>query len=89
MPQGPTFLLEVATWVDRARVIFYLPGVHVELRVEFADRRPLVGQGFPGYVATSDSLGDGAEVLTGKRGIFSEKSKSDFSQRYYFILREF
>ena len=70
-------------------MILYLPGVHVELRVEFADWRPLVGQGFPGYVATSDPLGDGAEVLTGERSIFSKKSKSDFSQRYYFILGEF
>ena len=70
-------------------MVFYLPGVHVELRVEFADRRPLVGQGFPGYVATSNPLGDGAEVLTGKRGVFSKKPKSNFSQRYYLILGEF
>jgi hypothetical protein len=89
VPQGPPFLLEVATWVNRARVIFYLPGVHVELRVEFADWRAIVCQGFPGYMATSDPLGDGAEVLTGKRSVFSKKPKSDFSQRHYLILGEF
>ena len=70
-------------------MVFYLPGVHVELRVELADWRPLVSQGFPVYVATSYPLGDGAEVLTGERGVFSKKPKSDFTQRYYLILREF
>ena len=70
-------------------MIFNLAGVHVELWVELADWRPLVGQGFPGNVATSNPLGDGAEVLTGERGVFSKKSKSDFSQRYYLILGEF
>jgi hypothetical protein len=70
-------------------VVLYLPGVHVELRVEFADWRPLVGQGFPGYVATSDPLGDGAEVLTSERGVFAKNPKNDFSQWYYLILGEF
>jgi hypothetical protein len=70
-------------------MVFYLPGVHVELRVELADWRTLVSQGFPVNVATSDPLRDGAEVLTGEGGVFSKKPKSDFTQRYYLILSEF
>ena len=70
-------------------MVFYLTGVHVELWVEFADWRPLVSQGFPVYVATFDPLSDGAKVLAVERGVLAKKPKSNPSQRYYLILREF